>query len=105
MMVTPLTIDIAIFVVASVLAIASIARPASRRLRIASVLVLVGVIAIYVIFRPGGRAAVVYHVEHGGVVSEEFLAGLRAFEAVTWQFSVYVLVAAILLAVIALRQK
>jgi hypothetical protein len=104
-MVAPLTIDVSIFVIAAALAVASIVRPSNRRLRIASVLVLVGVMAIYVIARPGGRAAIVYYEEHGGVPSQMFRDGLNAYQAVTWQFSVYVLISAVLLAVIALRRK
>jgi hypothetical protein len=104
-MLSPLAIDIAIFSVAGALALASIVRPANRPLRIASVLVLVAVMAIYVMFRPGARAAVVYYEQHGGVLSEAFHHGIASLQAVTWPFSVYVLVAAILLAAIALRNK
>jgi hypothetical protein len=107
-MLAPLAIDTAIVSVAAVLAISSVVRPENRRLRIAAVLALVGVTLIYgnpLLTGPSARAAVVYYEQHGGVPSAAFRDGVSSLQAVTWPFSMYVLVATTLLAAIVLRRK
>jgi len=107
-MLAPVAIDLAIVGAAAVLALTSIVRPANRRLRIAAVVVLVAVALIYgnpLSAAPSARDAVVYYEQHGGVPSKAFHDGIASLQAATSPFSIYALVAAILLAAIAIRNK
>src|SRR5690606_19324643 len=99
------TTDALVLVPVAVLAIAAIAQPANRRLRIASVTSLVLVALCYTVLRPSARAARTYYESSGGVWSEQWLAGVQSMLAVTRHMPTVVLLAALLLAVIALRSR
>jgi hypothetical protein len=99
------TTDALILAPVALLAIAAIARPANRRLRIASGISLALVALGYTVLRPSARAARTYHEGSGGVWSEEWLAGVESMLAVTRHVPTVVLLAALLLAAIALRSK
>ena len=99
------TLDALILLPTSALAVAAIALPSNRRLRIVSVLALAAVAFGYTIFRPSSRAALAYHESLGGAWSKDWLAGVESVLAVTRHLLTVVLVAALLLAVIALRSK
>jgi hypothetical protein len=98
-------VDAFILAPVAVLAIAAIALPANRRLRIASVISLAAVALGYTVFRPSARAALAYHESIGGVWSKEWLAGAESMLAVTRHLPTIVLLAALLLSAIALRSK
>ena len=93
------------FCIALALAIAAIVAPARARLRLCAVVVLAGIAAFCTLLRPGPRAALAYHESHGGSRSEDWLAGVQSYLHVTQHFSTVVLVAALLLAIIALRSN
>jgi hypothetical protein len=99
------TLDAFILATVAVLAIASIFLPANRRLRIASIISLAAVALGYTVFRPSARAALAYHESLGGAWSKDWLAGVESMLAVTRHLPTVVLLAALLLAVIALRSK
>ena len=99
------TLDALILLPAIALAVAAIALPFNRRLRIASVLALAVVAIGYTAFRPTARSALAYHESVGGAWSKDWLAGVESILAVTRHLPTVVLVAALLLAVIALRSK
>ena len=99
------TLDVFILGSAAALAVAAILVPASRRLRIAAVLSLAAVALGYTLLRPSPRAALAYHQSTGGVWSQEWLAGVESMVAVGRHLPTVVLLAALLLAVIALRSK
>ena len=99
------TLDALILAPVAVLAIAAILMPSNRRLRIASVISLAAVALGYTLFRPSPRAALAYHESIGGAWSKEWLAGVESLLAVTRHLPTVVLLAALLLAVIALRSK
>lgn len=98
-------VDIFILAPVVVLAIAAAASPANRRLRIASVISLAAVALGYTAFRPSVRAALAYHQSIGGAWSKDWLAGAESMLAVSRHLPTVVLLAALLLAVIALRSK
>jgi hypothetical protein len=97
--------DFLIFGAVLVLTIFALAIPKSRYLRISAIFSLAAVATGYTLMRPGVRAALNYHQHMGGTWSKEWLAGVESLLAVTQHFSTIVLVAALLLAVIALRSK
>ena len=99
------TLDALILLPTAALAVAAIAWPSNRRLRIASVLALAAVAFGYTVLRPSPRAALAYHESIGGIWSKEWLAGVESVLAVTRHLPTVVLIAALLLAVIALRSK
>ena len=99
------TLDALILAPVAVLAIAAVFLPDSRRLRVASVLSLAAVALGYTLFRPSPRAALAYHESIGGAWSKDWLAGVESMLAVTRHLPTVVLLAALLLAVIALRSK
>jgi len=99
------TLDALILAPVGVLAIAAILMPANRRLRIASVFSLAAVALGYTLFRPSPRAALAYHESIGGAWPKEWLAGVESVLVVTRHLPTVVLLAALLLAVIALRSK
>jgi len=99
------TLDAFILAPVAVLAIVAIFLPANRHLRIASVIALAAVALGYTLFRPSPRAALAYHESIGGTWSKEWLAGVESMLAVTQHLPTIVLLAALLLAVIALRSK
>ena len=69
------------------------------------ILVLSAVAGAYTILRPGIRTALAYHEKLGGTWSEDWLAGVTSYLAVTRHFSTVVFVAALLLAAIAIRSR
>jgi hypothetical protein len=99
------TIDALILAPVALLAIAAITLPANRGLRIASVVSLAAVALGYTLLRPSARAALAYHENTGGTWSKDWLAGVESVLAVTQHLPTVVLLAALLLAVIALRSK
>lgn len=99
------TLDALVLLPTAALAVAAIALPSNRRLRIVSVLALATVAFGYTIFRPSPRAALAHHESLGGVWSKDWVAGVESVLAVTRHFPTVVLLAALLLAVIALRSK
>jgi|SRR5438093_11969075 len=98
-------IDYLIFCLALALAATAIIAPTRRRVRVAAILVLSAVAGAYTILRPGIRTALAYHEKLGGTWSEDWLAGVTSYLAVTRHFSTVVFVAALLLAAIAIRSR
>ena|SRR6266496_2808481 len=98
-------VDYIICCIAFALAAAAIVAPSRGRLRVAAILVLTAVATAYTILRPGVRTALAYREKLGGAWSEDWMAGVTSYLAVTRHFSTVVLAAALLLAVVALRSR
>ena len=99
------TTDLIIFGIAATLTIAAILLPSNRRVHIAAVLSLAAIALGYTILRPGARAALAHYKQQGGINTAEWLAGVTSLLEVTRHFSTVVVVAALLLALLALRSK
>jgi hypothetical protein len=99
------TVDAFILAPVAALAIAAMALPANRRLRVAAIISLAAVALGYTFFGPSARTALAYHESVGGSWSKEWLAGVESMLAVSRHLPTVVLLAALLLAAIALRSK
>ncbi len=100
-----LLLDYVILGSVSALAVGSLVFPSKRRLRVVSIFAMALLATFYTVLRPGARAALAYHQSKGGVWSEEWLAGVESYLAVTRHDSAATLLLMLLLTIMALRSK